>query len=604
MTQLRRNHLPLAGWIVYRSPTQIGRAARMADSGSRVQPRTSRRARPIVYYLVVLALVAFVPVMAFAAVLLQRNNEAQQEIVQTLILATTEAVSQGVDRQTEGMITTLKGFSSAPMATEDDLRQLYLRGQSVLAGTGTFLALIGPDGQGVFNTRFAWGTPLPRSANGEAIRRALTTGQIIVSDVIFGAAIKAWVVPIYMPVDLPGGRGVLIITQSADSLGSTLLTRQMPEGWQIAIVDAENRVITASPSANLAQGGVFFIPRDPISEGSKRWRHINADGRSYVSIASTSSDTGWRVVAWAPAVAVERPLSNSLLTLIVGGVVIVAAATIATFFLSREITRSVRGLARDARRLGAGETVTPRDYPIAEIVEVAGAISQAARQRQAAETEVRFLMRELAHRSKNQMTVIAAMAKQTARGADSVPEFVQSFEKRIFGLARSTDLLLAHGVAGVDLEELMTSQITPFCPIDGERVEIAGPAMRLNTQAAQILGMAAHELSTNAAKYGAFATDDGRLNLDWSVMGERLRLTWRERVKALAASKERRGFGTTVLENMVGASLGAEVARTIHADGIEWRFEIPLASLDPNRAVGGKEDEADEDDTSGSRPAA
>jgi two-component sensor histidine kinase len=288
-------------------------------------------------------------------------------------------------------------------------------------------------------------------------------------------------------------------------------------------------------------------------------------------------------VAWAPAATVERPLSNSLLLLIGGGLVIVAAASIATFLLSREITRSVRGLARDARRLGAGEAVPPRAYPISEIVEVAAAISAAAQQRQRAEAEVRFLMRELAHRSKNQMTVIAAMAKQTARSAESVPDFVASFEKRILGLARSTDLLLANGVAGVDLSALLKSQIEPFCPLDGERVALSGPPVRLNTQAAQILGMAAHELATNAAKYGAFASDEGRLQLDWSVSGDTLSVTWRERVKALTPRPDRRGFGTTVLESMVGSSLGAEVRRTMHADGIEWDFAIPMQGLDPDR---------------------
>src|SRR6185503_19639249 len=136
----------------------------------------------------------------------------------------------------------------------------------------------------------------------------------------------------------------------------------------------------------------------------------------------------------------------------------------------------------------AGAPVTARDYPITEIATVSSALEEASKRRQQAEVEVRFLMRELAHRSKNQMTVIAAMAKQTAKGADSVPEFVQSFEKRIFGLARSTDLLLANGALGVDLEELLTRQIDPFCPVDGGRVTLLGPQVRLNTQAAQILG--------------------------------------------------------------------------------------------------------------------
>jgi two-component sensor histidine kinase len=520
--------------------------------------------------------------MAFAAVLLERNNEAQQEIVQTLILATTEAVGQAVDRQINGMVTSLKGFSSSPMTTEEDLRQLHSRARSVLAGTGTFLALIGPDYQTLFNTRFDFGVPLPSSVNAANVKRAMDTGQIIISDVVFGPAAKDWVVPILMPVTLPGrGKGVLVMSQNADNLGSALLTRQMPEGWRIGIVDSKNKVITASPGAVVDQGSPFFIDRDPGSEGLKRWRLTAVNGHDYVSMASTSSDTGWRVVAWAPAAAVQRPLSNSLLTLIIGGIVIVAAATIVTFLLSREVTRSVRGLARDARRLGVGESVPARDYPITEIVEVSGAISQAARQRQAAEAEVRFLMRELAHRSKNQMTVIAAMAKQSARGADSVPEFVQSFEKRIFGLARSTDLLLAHGIAGVDLRELLSSQIAPFCSLEDGRVTLEGPPLRLNTQSAQIIGMAAHELATNAAKYGAFAAGVGELELNWRIEGELLVLVWREHVPVPPEQSDRRGFGTTVLENMVGASLGAEVERLWHDDGIEWRFRIPMGSLDP-----------------------
>lgn len=561
----------------------------MAESASWSKPRTARRPRPIAFYLVVLALVAFVPVMAFAAVLLERNNEAQQEIVQTLILATTEAVGEAVDRQTEGMITTLKGFSTAPMATPDDLRTLHARGQSVLAGTGTYLVLIDDSYEQLFNTRFPFGTALGKSTNTSTIDRAMGSGQIVISDVAYGGTAKAWVIPVFMPVRLPTGhRAVLVMTQNADNLGSVLLTRQMPEGWHVALVDTKDTVVVASAGSNVAQGGKFFIPRTPELEGQKRWHHTFVDNRDYVSMSSTSSDTGWRVVAWAPAAAVERPLSTSLLTLILGGIVIVAAATIATFLLSREITRSVRGLARDARRLGAGEVVRPRDYPITEIIEVAGAISQAAKQRQASETEVRFLMRELAHRSKNQMTVIAAMAKQTARGADSVQEFVSSFEKRIAGLARSTDLLLANGIAGVDLRELLTSQIAPFCALDGERVETNGPGLRLNTQAAQILGMAAHELATNAAKYGAFATDDGRLDLTWSTAGETLRLVWRERVRSLLSRPERRGFGTTVIENMVGSSLGAKVERVLHDDGIEWAFDIPLPGLDPDRTPDGR----------------
>jgi two-component sensor histidine kinase len=582
--------------IVYRSVVQGRISGLMVKSATETTPATQRRSRPIVLYLVVLALVAFVPVMAFSAVLLQRNNEAQQEIVQTLVLATTEAIGQAVDQQTEGMITTLKGFSSAPMSTAADLDELHTRGAYALAGTGNYLVLLDAAGQQLLNTRFPIGTPLGRTTSGaDAIARALDSSQIVISNVAYGNLAKTWIVPIYMPLTLPNGdRDVLVMTQDANNLGSALLRRRMPDGWRVALVDTANKVVAASPDAGVVQGSSFFIPRTPQTEGRRRWEKVEVDGHQFVTISSTSNDTGWRVVAWAPDAIVERPLSNSLLLLIGGGLVIVAAASVATFLLSREITRSVRGLARDARRLGAGEPVPPRVYPISEIVEVAAAISSAAQQRQAAETEVRFLMRELAHRSKNQMTVIAAMAKQTARTAESVPDFVASFEKRIFGLARSTDLLLANGVAGVDLTALLTSQIEPFCPLDGARVTLSGPPVRLNTQSAQILGMAAHELATNAAKYGAFAGDEGRLQIDWSVSGDTLSITWREHVKVLAPRPDRRGFGTTVLESMVGSSLGAEVRRTMHADGIEWDFAIPMQGLDPDRGPLAAEKEAEE----------
>jgi two-component sensor histidine kinase len=248
-----------------------------------------------------------------------------------------------------------------------------------------------------------------------------------------------------------------------------------------------------------------------------------------------------------------------------------------------QIGRSVRGLEADAKRLGAGQPVTARDYPISEIATVSTALEEASKRRQQAEIEVRFLMRELAHRSKNQMTVIAAMAKQTARGAHSVPEFVQSFERRIFGLARSTDLLLANGVVGVDLRELLLGQLDPFRPKDETRLTLEGPSVRLNIQAAQILGMAAHELATNAVKYGAFQKEGGRLDVRWRVEGDTLQFDWREMVRPFTPPTERRGFGTTVLENMVGRSFGASVERVVHDDGLEWQFSIPLAGLDPNR---------------------
>lgn len=544
--------------------------------------RSVPRSRPIAFFLFVLAFVAFVPLMAFSVILLQRNNVAQQEVVETLTVATAEAIGQAVDRQIEGMITTLRVLASTPDLGVADFETLHNRGAVALQGTGAYVAMIGPDYKVWFNTRYPYGTALAPSTNTGAVRRALDTGSVIVSGVHYSEAARDWVVPVYMPVKMADGTtDVMAVTQNADNLASALVSRQFPEGWQVALVDSDNRVIAASSEAGVDTGQTLFIPAAD-KQAWRKWTRVVVEGRHYVSTTANSITTGWSVVAWAPDSAVERPFSTSLASLVAGGLVIILAAGTATFFLAREIRRSVRGLADDARRLGLGKPVERHPYPISEIAVVSEELVEAAAKRQSAEAEVRFLMREVAHRSKNQMTVIAAMAKQTARSAESVSEFVTSFERRIFGLARSTDLLLAHGVAGVDLEELITRQIEPFCPVSGARVEVRGPACRLNTQAAQILGMAAHELATNAVKYGAFAREDGRLAVTWTTDANHLRLVWRETVPLAAAPSSRRGFGTTVLENMVGSALGADVVRTLHPDGIEWRFEIARSVLHPS----------------------
>ena len=136
--------------------------------------------------------------------------------------------------------------------------------------------------------------------------------------------------------------------------------------------------------------------------------------------------------------------------------------------------------------------------------------------------------------------------------------------------------------------QLLVGQIDPFCPVDGKQVLVEGPTLRLNAQAAQILGMAAHELATNAVKYGAFTKEGGRLSVTWARTQDAVAFVWHEEGASPGAATPRRGFGTTVLENMVGRSLHAQVAREVHDRGLTWRFTIPLSSLDPTEALNGE----------------
>jgi len=353
----------------------------------------------------------------------------------------------------------------------------------------------------------------------------------------------------------------------------------MPMGWNAALIDSDNFVIAATADADLAIGETLPL-RPGGGTPNSDWEEDVLDDQNVVTSEWRSGLTGWRVVAWASAAQVRSPLQDSLLQLAAWGLMTAIAACAVSFLIAQRIGRSVKGLSDDAARMGRGEAVYPRSYPVAEIAGVSRALAEASEQRQMAERDIRFLMRELAHRSKNQMAVIAAMAKQTARGATDLPSYVQALERRIMGLARSTDLLLAHGRAGVMLEELIEEQLAPFRP-PGERAHIEGPALRINPQGAQILGMALHELSTNATRYGAFADPDGTLSLTWTLANDSLQMRWREQLGGKLLDSDRSGFGTIVLRTMVVGALGAQVDRIAHEDGVEWVFDIPLASLDP-----------------------
>lgn len=563
-------------------PTTAPSSAHHSDPVAAGPLKRKPRSFPIMFYLAFLVVVIVLPATAFTAVLLSRHNIAQEETVQTFTVATTRSVLQAVEREISGMITTQRVLMSIEALNAGNLATFHEHARTALSGTGSFFIIADAQFNQLLNTRVDFGTPLGALSDTEAASRALQTPDAVVSNVFYGQTAEQYVFNVVRqrPGILPPQ--LAILTQNAATLSNALVTRELPQGWNVAVVDANNTVIAASESAARIGEPLFL----PLSEGaaSGRWRDETISGETYKTITQHSILTGWYVIAWAPDSVVSGPLRNTLLWLLLGAATIVSIAVLAAALIAREIARSVRGLARQAHAMGAGTDIVPVAYSVSELADVSRAMSDAAAKRKEAETEARFLMREVAHRSKNQLTVISSMAKQTARGADNVEKFVESFQYRIYGLARSTDLLLAHGTQGIGLRDLFRTQIDPFRPEDPSRVTKTGTNVYLNVQAAQVLGMAAHELATNASKYGAFSRDGGKLTVSWNrAGGGRLHLVWREYVPDFEPPSDRKGFGTVVLQTMVAGALKADVERIVHPDGIEWVFSIPGEQIDPDR---------------------
>lgn len=194
-------------------------------------------------------------------------------------------------------------------------------------------------------------------------------------------------------------------------------------------------------------------------------------------------------------------------------------------------------------------------------------------ERQAAEQLVR---REVNHRAKNILSVVQAMVQQTK--ASSCEEYVSRLKERIQGLSASYDLLVKNEWHNASLTELVRGQLAHLGDLLDGRIAMRGPDLRIKSAAAQTIGMAIHELATNAGKYGALSTDAGHVDIAWHLEptdndGDRFAMEWSERGGPPVVAPTRRGFGWRVLCQLTKMSLEADVTLEYAPTGVIWRLE-------------------------------
>jgi PAS domain S-box-containing protein len=209
-------------------------------------------------------------------------------------------------------------------------------------------------------------------------------------------------------------------------------------------------------------------------------------------------------------------------------------------------------------------------------------ITQDITRRKENEQRIMELMREVAHRVKNQYAVILAMIRETGKLTRSPAEFQAEINSRIAALARSHDLLVNGQWTGARIDEVVNAQLEPFC--ESGRCLISGPPAVLKPMAVQYLGMAIHELATNSAKHGALSVKGGRIEINWSIDktgdGERrLNFNWNEAGGPPVASNDERGFGRQVLENLAPMALGGSGKLSFSRNGVAWTLSADNACV-------------------------
>lgn len=204
-------------------------------------------------------------------------------------------------------------------------------------------------------------------------------------------------------------------------------------------------------------------------------------------------------------------------------------------------------------------------------------------ERKEGEAHLRLLMRELTHRSKNLLAVIQAMARQTARHGGTLANFLERFGARLQALSRSHDLLVQESWHRASLQDLVRSQLGHYLDRDHPQVLISGPDVHLQPEAAQSLGLALHELATNAAKYGALSRSKGRVAIEWHLIpasqGGGLEMIWSETKGPKVKDPRRRGFGSLVIEHNLARALNAKVELSFEPEGLRCRIVAPPSQL-------------------------
>ncbi|MGJ4948433.1 PAS domain S-box protein [Bradyrhizobium sp. HKCCYLS20291] len=233
-------------------------------------------------------------------------------------------------------------------------------------------------------------------------------------------------------------------------------------------------------------------------------------------------------------------------------------------------------LRKDGALIDVSVTVSPVRDSAGRIIGASKIVRDITDKRQTRE-QLRTLLAEVNHRSKNLLSLVQAIARQMTRHGRQLD--LERFLERLQAIASNQDLLIQNDWRFIPIVGLVRSQLSAFADWVGNRIAIDGPPIELTPEAAQAIGMAIHELATNAAKYGALSTDDGRITLAWGHDGDRFDMDWRESGGPQVSAPEHGGFGSRVISDMVRAGLDGTVEVDFAPSGLHWHLRCPLQRL-------------------------
>lgn len=193
---------------------------------------------------------------------------------------------------------------------------------------------------------------------------------------------------------------------------------------------------------------------------------------------------------------------------------------------------------------------------------------------------VELEMDELQHRMKNMMSVILSISRQTMLYSATKEDFDQQFSARLTSYGKSIDRLIENNWRGLGIHDLIRTQLSVFD--DNMQISAEGPDLHISARLAHSIGLALHELATNAVKYGSLSVPQGRVLISWSVSKveaeDRFQLQWRELDGPTVMLPKCCGFGRRLIQGLNASANFGKTTYDFHPSGVRWSLDAPAST--------------------------
>lgn len=423
------------------------------------------------------------------------------------------------------------------------------------------------------------------------VKEAFLTDDVVVGEYTVARISNQPILPLALRLERDAQPiGVIATGVRLEWLQQRILQRNIADKGSVTIADRNGVIVARNPDPerfvgttippayrNLVTASAPGSLEVTSQDGTERilgYQPVTPDSPLYVS-AGVAKD-----LALAP---VNRATATGLILMLSGGLFAFLAAT---YLGRRFIVEPIQKVVNVVSRWREGDQMartgfTERYGELGAVgAAVDGLLDELDVRRQAsmaAEEKRRLMARELAHRVKNTLAVVQAIARQTFRGQD---QEIASFHNRVTALAGGYDALLSEDWERAPLHEVIMRVMKPYGAGDGGPISIAGPVCLMEPEVAVALSLILHELGTNALKYGCLSRPEGHLNIAWTQTQGRILLTWTETGGPTVSAPEREGFGSRLIRNAFPAAYDPQVESSFAPEGLTCKITFLIAPSD------------------------